>query len=69
MEIYGRHSCSGNVEGTMDFKVGDKVVRNYRYDLGFVSIGTIIKITPKRNDIVVDYGHYQETYNKDGYTR
>lgn len=53
----------------MDFKVGDKVVRNYRYDFGSVSIGTVIKITPKRNDIVVDYGHYQETYNKDGYTK
>lgn len=53
----------------MDFKVGDKVVRNYKYDFGSVSVGTIIKITPKRNDIVVDYGHYQETYNKDGYTK
>jgi len=53
----------------MDFKVGDKVVRNYKYDLGSVSIGTVIKITPKRNDIIVDYGHYKETYNKDGYTK
>ena len=53
----------------MDFRVGDKVVRNYKYDLGSVSIGTVVKITPKRNDVVVDYGHYKETYNKDGYTK
>ena len=53
----------------MDFKVGDKVVRNYKYDFGSVSIGTVVKITPKRNDVVVDYGHYKETYNKDGYTK
>lgn len=53
----------------MDFRVGDKVVRNYRYDFGSVSIGTVVKITPKRNDIIVDYGHYKETYNKDGYTK
>lgn len=53
----------------MDFRVGDKVVRNYRYDLGSVSIGTVVKITPKRNDIIVDYGHYKETYSKDGYTK
>ena len=53
----------------MDFKVGDKVVRNYKYDFGSVSIGTVVKITPKRNDVIVDYGHYKETYNKDGYTK
>lgn len=53
----------------MDFKVGDKVIRNYKYDFGSVSVGTIIKITPKRSDIVVDYGHYKETYDKDGYTK
>lgn len=53
----------------MDFRVGDKVVRSYRYDLGSVSIGTVVKITPKRNDIIVDYGHYKETYNKNGYTK
>ena len=56
----------------MDFKVGDKVVRNYgkyKVNIGSISMGTVIRITPKRNDIVVDYGHYQETYNKDGYTK
>lgn len=56
----------------MDFKVGDKVVRNYgkyKVNIRSISMGTVIRITPKRNDIVVDYGHYQETYNKDGYTK
>ena len=45
----------------MKFKVGDKVIRNYGNSLP-TSIGTVIRITEKRGDVVVDYGNFQETY-------
>lgn len=43
----------------MGFKVGDKV-----YELN--RIGTVIKISPKRMDITVDFGRNIEVYNKFG---
>lgn len=43
------------------FKVGDKVSRN-----GTACIGTVIKITEKRKDVVVDFGNFKETYNLHG---
>lgn len=46
------------------FNVGDKVVIN-----GTITIGTVIKITPKRKDVVVDYGRFKSTYGLDGYEK
>lgn len=51
-----------------EFKVGDKVIRNYRNSLP-ASIGTVVNITKKRGDVVVDYGNYRETYRSDGWQR
>ena len=46
------------------YKVGDKVCIERT-----TTIGTIVKITEKRGDIVVDFGSYKDTYRKDGWTR
>lgn len=51
-----------------EFKVGDKVVRNLNH-IGATSVGTIVRITPKRKDIVVDYGNYEEIYNIRGWQK
>ena len=51
-----------------EFKIGDKVVRNYD-QAGSFAIGTVVRITDKRKDIVVDYGNYKETYDRTGYER
>ena len=47
-----------------NIKVGDKVIRSKTN-----SIGTVVKITEKRKDVVVDYGNYQETYRPDGWQK
>ena len=52
----------------MSFKIGDKVIRNYKNALP-TSIGTVINITKKRGDVVVDYENYKETYRSDGWQR
>ncbi len=52
----------------MDFNVGDKVITKC-FGIGSRSIGTIIKITPKRQDIVVDFGSYTETFDKTGWQK
>lgn len=52
----------------MSFNIGDKVIRNYRNSLS-TSIGTVVNITKKRRDVVVDYGNYKETYRSDGWQR
>ena len=52
----------------MSFNIGDKVIRNYRNSLS-TSIGTVVNITKKRRDVVVDYGNYKETYSSDGWQR
>lgn len=52
----------------MDFKVGDKVITQH-INTGYGRIGTVIKITPKRQDIVVDFGDYQETFDKSGWQK
>ena len=50
------------------FKIGDKVIRNWR--TGYPTlIGTVINITPKRGDVVVDYGNFKETYSSDGWQK
>ena len=49
----------------MSFKIGDKVIRNYKNSLP-TSIGTVVNITKKRGDVIVDYGNYKETYRSDG---
>lgn len=46
------------------FKVGDKVSRNKTS-----CIGTVVKITEKRKDVVVDYGNFKETYNLSGWQK
>lgn len=51
-----------------EFKIGDKVIRNYRSGYP-TSIGTVVNITKKRRDVVVDYGNYKETYASDGWRR
>lgn len=52
----------------MEFEIGDKVIRNYRNSLS-TSIGTVVNITKKRRDVVVDYGNYKETYSSGGRQR
>ena len=52
----------------MSFNIGDKVIRNYRNSLS-PSIGTVVNITKKRGDVVVDYGNSKETYRSDGWQR
>lgn len=49
----------------MSFNIGDKVIRDYKNGM-YASIGTVVNITEKRGDVVVDYGHYKETYRSDG---
>lgn len=48
----------------MEFNVGDKVVMSNR--MSRKTIGTVIKITEKRKDVVVDFGSYTETYDMRG---
>ena len=45
----------------MGFKVGDKVVT-----LRSRKIGTVVNITPKRKDVVVDFGRYKKNFSEDG---
>ena len=52
----------------LNLKIGDKVIRNYGNSLP-TSIGTVVNITKKRDDYVVDYGNYKETYRYDGWQR
>lgn len=52
----------------LNLKIGDKVIRNYRSRYP-TSIGTVVNITKKRGDVVVDYGNYKETYTSDGWQR
>jgi len=52
----------------MEFKIGDKVIRNYRSGY-LTSIGTVVNITKKRGDVVIDYGNYKETYTSNGWQR
>ena len=52
----------------MSFNIGDKVIRNYRNSMP-TSIGTVVNITKKRGDVVVDYGNYKETYRSNGWQR
>ena len=51
-----------------EFKVGDKVVRYNTIGSRDV-IGTVVKITDKRKDVVVDYGNFKETYDQTGYEK
>lgn len=52
----------------LNVKVGDRVILCNNW--GFTSsVGTVIKITEKRKDIVVDYGRYKETYSSDGWRK
>ena len=48
--------------------IGDKVIAR-AFTGGPYKIGKIIKITPKRKDIIVDFGNYTETYKKSGYSK
>ena len=51
------------------FHIGDKVVENYNKKAWKNNTGTVIKITPKRKDITVDYGMYKKTYTKSGFLK
>ena len=44
------------------FAVGDKVVLNYRKVLN-PTIGTVIRVTDKRKDVVVDFDGFQQTFD------
>jgi len=50
------------------FKIGDKVIRNWR-DGRPTLVGTVINITPKRGDVVVDYGNFKEKYSSYGWQK
>ena len=47
-----------------EFKVGDKVATTRSH-----TIGTVIRITPKRKDVVVDFGGYQNTFDPNGWQK
>lgn len=47
-----------------EFKVGDKVVTTRSR-----AVGTVIRITPKRKDVVVDFGNYQSVFRSDGWQK
>lgn len=52
----------------LNVKVGDRVISCYIR--GFAPfVGTVVKITEKRKDIVVDYGRFKETYSSDGWEK
>lgn len=52
----------------LNVKVGDRVISCYIR--GFTPfVGTVVKITEKRKDIVVDYGRFKETYSSDGWEK
>ena len=52
---------------TDEFQVGQTVVR-YSYG-DITAIGTIIKISPKRKDITVEFKNFTETFDSTGYKR
>lgn len=52
----------------LNVEVGDRVVLCH-VNMGYISTGTVIKITEKRKDIVVDYGTYKETFSSDGWEK
>lgn len=47
------------------FKVGDKVVLKTP-GIGNVRVGTVKSITPKFNNIIVDFGSYKQTFTSNG---
>lgn len=52
----------------LNVEVGDRVVLCHT-NTGYVRTGTVIKITEKRKDIVVDYGTYKATFSSDGWEK
>lgn len=44
------------------FAIGDKVVFGYRKVLN-PAIGTVVRVTDKRKDVVVDFDGFQETFD------
>jgi hypothetical protein len=65
------HECFNQWEWikgeTMEFNVGDKVVRDN--GMSRKNIGTIIRITEKRKDVIVDFGSYKLIYNMNGWEK
>ena len=51
-----------------NFSVGDKVVCCH-YGYGEKQIGTVVRVTEKRKDIIVDFGRYKETFGADGFRK
>lgn len=49
-----------------ELKIGDKVVSQDKYQK---AIGIIVKITPKRKDITVDFGNYTITFDNRGWEK
>ena len=49
-----------------ELKIGDKVVSQNKYQK---AIGIVVKITPKRKDITVDFGNYTITFDSRGWER
>ena len=52
-----------------EFKVGDRVISSAASGFGSQVIGTVVKITEKRKDVVVDFGNYKETYDRTGWQK
>ena len=52
-----------------EFKVGDKVISSNVSGFGSQVTGTVVKVTEKRKDVVVDFGNYKETYDKTGWQK
>lgn len=47
-----------------EFKVGDRVVFDGKY---YKEIGVVKRITPKKGDIIVDFGKYESRFDKYGW--
>ena len=47
------------------FKVGDKVVLKTP-GVGNVSAGKVVRISPNRNDVLVDFGSYKYSFSQTG---
>lgn len=49
------------------FNVGDRVYKKGYAD--FYELGTVIKVSPKRYDVTVDFGTYKDIFNRHGWLK
>ena len=68
-ELYLMQNERSDCMNDQEFKVGDKVISSAVSGFGSQVIGTVVKITEKRKDVVVDFGNYKETYDRTGWQK